>query len=163
MPGEAGRPHHKVLVFLYRRDPDRVLLLRRPHDTGDHWHPVTGHVDPTDPSLLAAALREVEEETGLRLASVEPLSEGFRFAQVRDGVERVYEEHAFAAPVTGPAGEVRLSPEHVAFAWFSFKNAAQALRYPQQRRLLEDLLARLPPLLPPDPPPPQEAGADSSA
>ncbi|MBA3893954.1 MAG: CoA pyrophosphatase [Gemmatimonadales bacterium] len=54
-------------------DPDAVLLIRRAERVGDPW---SGHMalpggrrDPTEPDLLATAIRETAEEVGLELRS----------------------------------------------------------------------------------------------
>jgi len=59
------------LVIL--RADGKVLLCRRlrPPEAG-HWNIVGGKVDPMEPAAEAAR-REAEEETGLRIGSVEPL------------------------------------------------------------------------------------------
>ena len=142
MPPAPDAHGQKVLVLLYRRYPDRLLLFRRTGHTDLAWWPVTGHVDPQDADLLAAARREVEEETGYRPEAVWSFGRGVTFTQVRDGRERTFEEHAFAADVTG-LGPVRLSGEHVAFAWFTLKSAEEVLPHPHQRVALQELKARL--------------------
>ncbi|RKR87906.1 8-oxo-dGTP pyrophosphatase MutT (NUDIX family) [Micromonospora pisi] len=43
------------------------------HNVLDRWLPPGGHLEPTDTSLLGAALREVEEETGLTAGDLVPL------------------------------------------------------------------------------------------
>jgi 8-oxo-dGTP pyrophosphatase MutT (NUDIX family) len=61
-----------VAAILRERDGvTEVLLMRRAHHAGDPW---SGHMafpggrqDPSDCDLLATALRETEEEIGLRL------------------------------------------------------------------------------------------------
>jgi len=49
-----------------------VLLMRRAMRAGDRWSGQIslpgGHVEPTDPSVVAAAIRETHEEVGLDLA-----------------------------------------------------------------------------------------------
>jgi 8-oxo-dGTP pyrophosphatase MutT (NUDIX family) len=53
-------------------DRERVLLVH--HRTLDRWLGPGGHVDPGDASVMAAAEREVLEETGV--AGVRPLAAG---------------------------------------------------------------------------------------
>ena len=68
-----------VTVFLRHRG--EVLLLRRSEDVGSYpgqWGAVAGHVEDEDPS--ASALREIEQETGLREADVQPQQQGAPFA-----------------------------------------------------------------------------------
>lgn len=54
-------------------DPDRMLLIRRAERIGDPW---SGHLalpggrrDPADHDLLATAIRETHEETGVELSA----------------------------------------------------------------------------------------------
>jgi 8-oxo-dGTP pyrophosphatase MutT (NUDIX family) len=69
--GEAG---HDVPV----PPPGDVLLIERAHDMRSHAGQVAfpgGAVDPDDEHLVAAALREAQEETGLDPAGVDVLTE----------------------------------------------------------------------------------------
>ncbi len=59
------------MALLLAPDPDRMLLIRRAERAGDPW---SGHLalpggryDAADVDLLATAIRETEEETGIRL------------------------------------------------------------------------------------------------
>jgi 8-oxo-dGTP pyrophosphatase MutT (NUDIX family) len=66
----ADRPRAAVALLL-APDPDRMLLIRRAERAGDPW---SGHLalpggryDIGDVDLLATAIRETQEETGIRL------------------------------------------------------------------------------------------------
>ncbi|HEX8358200.1 MAG TPA: NUDIX domain-containing protein [Segetibacter sp.] len=52
--------------------PENTLLLLK-HKSLNKWLQPGGHVDSTDPSLLMASLREVEEETGISAQDLVPV------------------------------------------------------------------------------------------
>src|ERR1035441_7525388 len=60
-----------VAIVHARGNAESVLLMRRSEREGDswsgHWSFPGGRRDPADPDLLHTALRELEEECGVRL------------------------------------------------------------------------------------------------
>jgi len=65
-----------VLVPIVDRAEPTVLLTQRSPDLSDHAGQVAfpgGKIDPTDATPLAAALREADEEVGLKAEFVEPI------------------------------------------------------------------------------------------
>jgi len=89
----------------------RVLLVRRAAwDTlPGRWELAGGKVDRGEP-LLEALAREVEEETGLMLASSRRLST----REMLSPRGRTVREYVYAATAVGT---VTLSREHDAYAW----------------------------------------------
>ncbi|XP_032060212.1 nucleoside diphosphate-linked moiety X motif 17 [Aythya fuligula] len=66
-----GRGVEAAVAVLLQAATGPVLLTRRPHGLRvfpNVWVPPGGHVEP-DEELLAVGLRELQEETGLRLAA----------------------------------------------------------------------------------------------
>jgi 8-oxo-dGTP pyrophosphatase MutT (NUDIX family) len=67
---EPGRPEAAVALLLIAR-PDRLLLIRRADRIGDPWSGQLalpgGRREVIDEDLLATAIRETREETGLLL------------------------------------------------------------------------------------------------
>jgi len=66
-----------AVALIIAPDPDSLLLIRRAERPGDPW---SGHMglpggrrDPTDPDLIATAVRETFEEIGLSLAGAHRL------------------------------------------------------------------------------------------
>jgi dATP pyrophosphohydrolase len=122
---ELRRPE-SVLVVVYTRDR-QVLLLRRIAPF-DFWQSVTGSLDP-DEGALAAARRELLEETGLRAD---------RLAD--PGIERTFEidprwldrypdgitenlEHEFRLELDSPC-DIRIDPtEHSEWRWVPVEEA----------------------------------------
>ena len=76
VPPEGSDARKGAVLMLFgegHRGPD-LLLTERAHDMRSHPGQVSfpgGAIDPTDPSPVAAALREAEEETGLDPRGVE--------------------------------------------------------------------------------------------
>ena len=126
------------MVFLYRRNPGlEVLLLKRAKTEKGDWHPVTGNVEAHE-AIPAAAMREVDEETGLG-GPVEPLGVTFTFEDPKRKTR--YHETAFAASVR-PDAVVELSDEHVAHEWLAPDKAMERLSWPEQKRALDALVKR---------------------
>jgi bis(5'-nucleosidyl)-tetraphosphatase len=132
-------------VIVFHRAPDgcRFLLLLSRLTKRPLWEFPKGGVDEGE-SLLEAALRELEEETGLRQDEV----------RLVDGFERG-ESYRFTVGVgTGRAlvhkrvtyflaealhQEVRISSAEASrHEWLSLPDAMRRVRYPERRRLLED-------------------------
>jgi dATP pyrophosphohydrolase len=123
-----------VLVVIYTPQW-QVLLLRQADSAEDFWQSVTGSKDSADETWRQTAAREVAEETG-----IDALAAGCRLQDW--GLENVYTiypqwQHRYAPGVWHntervlglqvPAGlPVTLNPrEHTAFAWWSWREAAQ--------------------------------------
>lgn len=122
----------EVVVFRFARTGPEFLLLRRAADEQVFpgiWQVLTGTVNEGE-TALAAARREVEEETGLKPS---------RFWIV-PYVGTFYEPHAdaihhcpFFAAQVGPSNEPALSPEHQAHRWLPLGEATAMLVWPSQR------------------------------
>jgi 8-oxo-dGTP pyrophosphatase MutT (NUDIX family) len=147
----------KVQVWIYRAADQapakssgiEVLLLLLKPERGGFWQPVTGGVDKGE-SLTQAALREANEESGLRFEAV-PLSLDYRFTYMAK--DREFEEHGYA--LKAASSQVKLDPhEHVDHRWVSVQDAAEMLKHPSNAEGLSRLLD----LLRADRPPATKAG-----
>ena len=136
--------------------PDRTQVLMAYHNLYDSWSWLGGHADG-DRDLLAAALREVREESGL--AEVRPVSPVIYSVEILtvDGHEKrgAYVSSHLHLNVTylleaDPALPVRKKEdENRAVAWFGREAAVAASSEPWFReriyRKLNDKLALFPP------------------
>lgn len=120
-----------VLVVVHTRDLDVLLLERAAR--GGLWQSVTGSLDRLEEPLEAAALRELEEETGIaaregRLSSWRATNTFEIYARWRHrfapGVTH-NTEHVFGFALEGRRAVRLAAAEHVASLWLPWQEAAQ--------------------------------------
>ena len=124
-------------VILHRADAaaplGRVFLLL---DYGRYWDYPKGHVEHGEDDV-AAALRELKEETGVTGATVSP---DFRHALqyfFRDRHKGLIRKTVvFFLAETGQA-EVTISHEHESYDWLAYAAARGRLTYPNARAALD--------------------------
>lgn len=104
-----------VDIAIFNEEGDKVLLGRKEH--AKQFRLVGGFVDPTDPSLEAAALREANEETGLSIGDLSYAGsfrvDDWRYRKEPDKILSV----AFTAKVQ--FGSPRPADDIVEVRWFS--------------------------------------------
>jgi 8-oxo-dGTP pyrophosphatase MutT (NUDIX family) len=115
---------HEVVVVVRRGE--QFLVVERSPARGGYWNLVAGGVE-TDETAGAAALRELEEETGLR-AEVTPL--GLELGYVGASGRVRLDAFVVDAP---PGWEPTLDEEHVAYRWCSAAEAIELLAYEEPR------------------------------
>jgi dATP pyrophosphohydrolase len=135
---DAGRPlkiPESVLVVIHTPALD-VLLLERA-DAPGFWQSVTGSKDSIAEPLIGTCVREVGEETGIRIGSPEVPATALVDWQLAN-VYEIYPvwrhryaegvthntEHVFGLRVTAGTA-VRVAPrEHLRFEWLDWRAAA---------------------------------------
>ena len=132
----------KVQVWVVAEKGDgvlQVLLLKTNAARGEFWQPVTGGVEPGE-GFDQAALREVEEETGIRCSeSALTRLSSFEFESARGWVH----EQAFLVrvPSDTTGGAIKLdSREHTHYEWVLPEKALQQIHYESNRKVLHEWL-----------------------
>jgi 8-oxo-dGTP pyrophosphatase MutT (NUDIX family) len=122
----------KVQVWVVRyRDENKfeALLLKTVEGRGGFWQPVTGKVEEGE-SILAGAVRELAEETGIQAETCDLIDIKFEFQfQGRWGpaIETVF----LLKPIkAADSGEILLdNTEHVEYAWMDVNEALGMLYF----------------------------------
>ena len=125
-----------VVVVRELEGARETLLVRRAKEPlRDRWLYVTGGIEAGE-CAAAAAVRELDEETGLRAERLFSTGVVEIFHAV-DGDE-LFLFPVFLALVSGDA-EVVLNPEASAFRWLDFAAALQAVSAANHRRVLRGI------------------------
>ncbi|MCX6772031.1 MAG: bis(5'-nucleosyl)-tetraphosphatase [Candidatus Micrarchaeota archaeon] len=128
-------------ALIFRQEGGRRLYLLL-HYAGGHWDFPKGHVEKGE-SEEQTALREIKEETGLAsLEFIPDFREEISYSFRHNTGETAEKQVAFFLAKTGEK-LVRLSDEHIGFAWLSYPSALKKATYENARMLLEKAEKRL--------------------
>ncbi|KAK0707930.1 hypothetical protein B0H67DRAFT_588930 [Lasiosphaeris hirsuta] len=113
-------------IFKFDQTPDgraQVALFRRSGKVSTYRHhlaPISGSIEPSDPSPLAAAWREIGEETTLDPSSLTLIRQGknYTFSDVSVGREWTIFPFAFRLKTTADEGRITIDWEHEGWGWF---------------------------------------------
>ena len=129
----------KVFVIVCRRSSGKLgyLALKPCPEPGRNTKPyvVTGGVEAGE-SLYKAALREVEEEIGVRPVHIIDLNNTIKCQDHITG-ER-YVEYCFGALITNEIE--RLNEEHVGYQWLEAERFTHTIWWDEDRAILQKMI-----------------------
>ena len=124
------------VIFRRTTEGTKFLLLYR---RGSYWNFPKGHFKPGE-RTIDAALRELEEETGIKKSELRiiPNFRAYERFQFRVGNERIFDTVILFLAETHKA-EIAIRPrEHSGYAWFLPRDAANIIgkKYEDTRKVL---------------------------
>ena len=119
-----------AIVFKFEKGKPIYLLLFGP----TYWGFVKGLVEKGE-SEEETALREAEEETGMKIKLLPGFKERINYTYKFDG-ELIKKEVVFFA-AEAPKQDVKLSSEHEDFKWLEFDEAFKLTKYKNQKEILQ--------------------------
>jgi dATP pyrophosphohydrolase len=135
-----------VLVLIHSPDLDILLLERADHP--EFWQSVTGSLEPHE-TPAQAAVREVFEETGLREGLEDKnwvdwhrcveydIFKQWRHRYPPGTLKNT--EHHFSLEVKRDTPILIEPREHLSYAWYSWKQAAEKVFSPSNRQIILEL------------------------
>ena len=123
------RKHENTIEFL--------LLKRAPNEIYPGiWQMVTGHTKYPDEKLYQTAIREIEEETGLKPERfwVVPNVNSFYSPETNE----IIMIPVFAALVNENA-RIKISEEHIEYKWVSMEEAKMLLAWGGQKKSIDSI------------------------
>lgn len=127
---------HCILAFIYQIPENSepvYLLLKRTPQLGGYWQPVTGFVEQNE-SKSQAALREIEEETGLKKPlHILDIDFSFSFKMENGGARCDVDVIAVEVEHT----RVELSLEHTDYRWLGYQKARELLYWENNKKTLD--------------------------
>lgn len=117
-------------IILKRVDKQyRVLLIN--HVNGGHWSFSKGHMEDNE-TEEQTALREIKEETGLRIA----LDKGFRYVTTYSPMKNVIKDVVYFLGFTEDSGVITQAEEVNEARWLAFDEALGRITYDSDRKIL---------------------------
>ncbi len=124
-------------IIIYRKTPEGPKFLLLYHG-GGYWNFPKGKLEEGERSFRAA-VREVEEETGIKYKDLRFNKDYFkahdRFVFQR-GADKISKHVLFYLAETHNP-EIRLSEEHEGYGWFLYDRAMRVIKYKNLREILK--------------------------
>lgn len=121
-----------AIIFKKQKSVIKYLLL---HYEAGHWDFPKGNQEKNEKEEQTAS-REIKEETGIEdIEYADDFKETINYFY-KKGEETVYKEVVFFLAQSATE-DVKLSKEHIGYAWLSYENAYKKLTFNNAKELLK--------------------------
>ncbi|MBC7074429.1 NUDIX domain-containing protein [Candidatus Parcubacteria bacterium] len=128
-------------AVIFKREGNKILYLLLHYPGASHransnyWDFPKGHIEKGE-KLKETVKREIKEETGLEeIKFVKGFKETIKYFFNWQG-ETVLKFVTFYL-VEAKKNEIQISPEHIGYGWFSFKDALKKLKFENSKEILK--------------------------
>jgi 8-oxo-dGTP pyrophosphatase MutT (NUDIX family) len=122
-------------VLFSKTDSEKIFLLLN-YPSG-HWDFVKGNIEEEE-TLKQTVLREIREETGINdIEFIDGFEEKIEYHYQRNG-DLVHKEVVFFLAKTKTV-DVKISHEHLGFAWLSFDDTLKKLTYKNAKNIMDKI------------------------
>jgi dihydroneopterin triphosphate diphosphatase len=127
---KSSKKHKKVQVATIAKNNTncqnnyQLLLLQTNPQRGQFWQNMTGSVE-SDESFLEAAVREINEETGIEIEPTKLIDLGLEF-NFHDQWQREVTERCYLLLLTAPQEITIDAHEHQAYIWKNIHEVTQS-------------------------------------
>lgn len=111
------------IIFKIDNNIVKYLLLKRTKKDGGFWQPMTGTVNDGE-TIKDCLIREMEEETNIR--EYLRIIKNVDFFEWKNSKNKTMIEYVFGIEIKNNL-KVKISDEHDAFEWHTFKSAFEKL------------------------------------
>jgi len=123
-----------AIIFFYEEKKEREYLLLNYRSKTRHWDFPRGHVEINE-KPIKTALREIREETGLKVKIINGFQESF-FFHFKDRGELIIKEAIYFL-AKAKTKRVILSSEHNGYVWLPFKMALNLITFDEPKEILK--------------------------
>jgi len=122
-----------LVIFRKEKNENLFLILKYP---GGHFDLPKGHVEDEDSSERATALRELEEETGIKKVR---FVEGFKeeISYTYNKKNKSSNKHVIFFLGETDEKDVKISHEHLQYYWLPYEEALKKLTFENAKGLLK--------------------------
>lgn len=121
-----------IIVFFESNRGREYLLL---HYQAGHWDFPKGHIEHKE-TKQQAALRELQEETGLSVQLIDGFCESFSYIYRVPKTKELSQKEVYFFVGESATKHITLSHEHVDYAWLPLDQALEKLTYDNAKDIL---------------------------
>jgi bis(5'-nucleosidyl)-tetraphosphatase len=122
-------------AVVFRKEGSELLFLVIRHKNGGHWGFPKGHVEEEE-TEHETALREIQEETGLKVTLLEGFRSGMKYSPLPNVTKEVI---FFVGKAEESDFKIQLS-EVLECHWADYGDACKLLTHENSKKMLEEVL-----------------------